>query len=228
MTREEGQAMTGSPGGTQATVARDLTILLLDPERGKYPSNQHPDILYSGALLLDLLDQGRIRISGEGKQAKIDVIDSAPVGDPMLDDELKALKMGIGGRKLTGAMGRASMIMMVRALATAGWVDIEKTRRLGLITVTHYHPLPVTGRDALVDQVRRVLTGEHVPERRAGLLAAMLGRDQRRWIPKEHRREAPQRVHAFVQSDAVTEDEREVLSAMTSVIVSKNDDSGRI
>lgn len=216
--------MTEAP---QATLARDLTILLLDPQRGKYPSDQDPDILYSGALLLDLLGEGRLRISGEGKQATIEVIDSAPVGDPMLDDELKALEMGIGGRKLTGAMGRASMILMVRALASAGWVDTEKTKKLGLVTVTRYHPLPVTGRDALVARVRRVLVGEQVPDRHTGLLATMLGRDQGRWVPREHRSSAPERVQTFVRSAAVTDHERAVISAMASAIVKKSE-SGRI
>jgi hypothetical protein len=217
--------MTKSPS---ATTARDLAILLLDPERGRFPTHQHPDILYSGALLLDLLSAGRIRISGTGKQATIEVVDSAPLGDPVLDDELKAQELGLGGRKLTTAIGRSSLILMLRALASEGSVDIEETKKLGLVTVTRYHPLPASGRDDLVAQVRRVLAGEQVPDRRTGLLATMLGRDQRRWVPKEHRKDAPQRVQAFAQSDAVTDDEREVIDAMLTAIMKKNDDSGRI
>jgi len=222
--------MTESPGAPDATVARDLTLLLLDPEQGRYPTHQHPDLLYSSAVILDLLGVGRIRISGTDKQATVEVVDPAPLGDRILDDELRSWEAGVGGRKLAGAisLGRSSMIRMVRALASAGQVDIEKTRKLGLVPVTRYHPLPASGRDDLAAQVRRVLAGEQTPDRRLGLLAAMLRRDRRRWVPPEHREDAAGRMRAFVQSDALTDDEREVLSAMRTAIMKKSDDSGRI
>jgi hypothetical protein len=208
-----------------ATLARDLTLLRLDPERGKFPSNQHPNLLYSTAQLLDLTGAGRIQISGEGKHAEVVVVDSTPVGDPILDDGLQALEKGIGlgGRKLPKVLDQSSMIRMVRALADAGMVRVEKTKWLGLVPVTRYHPLPASGRDALERRVRQVLLGELVPDRHVGLLASILRQNPRRWVPKEPESDVSSRVGAFFDGDILTDDDRAVWQAMIDAIVAKNE-----
>lgn len=212
-----------------STLARDFTILLLDPERGRYPAHRHPDLLYTSATLLDLLGRGGIRIRGEGRAAGIELA-GTHAGDEILDGYLDARAMGITPGRLDRAVrwGACSMIVMVRALAAAGEVRIERTTRLGVFTRTRYYPLPAAGRAELRTRLHDAVRGERALDRQTALLAALRYTTGRGlyWVAKDERAGVSKRLRDFLRGDQVTDADRAVLESARAAITRHHGSGG--
>ena len=85
-------------GRATPSLAHDVVVALIRPDKRKL---WHPvDPVVSAALLVELVQEGRLVVSGTGRKVRVDVRDRAPLGDSELDDALATVIAGLLGTKV--------------------------------------------------------------------------------------------------------------------------------
>ncbi len=155
----------------------DLVLLTTDPGSGKArKGSAAPDAVVGGALLLDLVAAGAVRLEGEGRKARVVVANPAPVSDPLLEQGLARLR----GRKPAKAqsvvtrLARKARQAAYDALTAAGRVRPHEEHVMGVFPVTRHDVLDGAGREALVAQLRDVLLADQPADERTGPLVGLL------------------------------------------------------
>ncbi|WP_350273957.1 GPP34 family phosphoprotein [Kribbella sp. HUAS MG21] len=210
-------------------IAEDLLLLLYDDATGK-PIAGSPGLDYAlaGAVLIELTMQRKLDITTEGKPGRLEVLDGAPTGDPILDERL-AYVVGKPGKKPKDQLGKLSKHLrdqLLARLAERGILQADQGKVLGLFPVTRW-----PARDARHEQeVRTRLTGVLIqglaPDERTGALIALLSALNA--VPKVvtdavDKRALKQRAKEIAESDwaaeAVKKAVAEMQAAVTTAIV---------
>jgi hypothetical protein len=156
-------------------VAEQL-LLLLRRDDGKAESAfAQNDYGLTGAVLTDLLLGGHISL-GDGKDPRVSVVTGGSAGHPVLDAALERVRAK-EGKKLSSLVtdGRLNPRDRVAgSLASAGVVEIEPKRALGLIGARYpvRDPRP---EQALRERLRSVLAGVTPTQQEAALLSLLQG-----------------------------------------------------
>jgi len=206
------------------TTVSDLTLLALDPAAGKSRLGSHAEIVLGGAALNDLILAGRLAVVGEGKKARVMVVDPAPVGTTYLDGALARLaarKRPLLARDAVTRLGKRLPTAVAQALTTAGLLEARPAKVLGLFPTIRFAALPQARRDELVAGVRAVLLGEREPDERFGTLAALLGagRQVKLVVPKERRKEAEKRAKTLTEGQWASEAVRAAVKASEDAVM---------
>lgn len=200
----------------RALLAYEVTVATFDPERGKFWTGSVASLVYAGALLIDLVREGRIVVTGTGKNSRVEVVDPRPVGNELLDDTLMVLRAGIWGKKVTRNLGLiGSPLELIKRLVDSGAMTVEENRVLGFTRRRHV-TLTDIGYDELGRRLRSVLSGADVPDERTALLVALLraGGCLGRWSPKRPTEEDRARLRTIIGSDLIGAQEEAILSAL--------------
>lgn len=98
-------------------IAEDLLLLLYDDETGK-PVAGSPGLDYAlvGAVLIELTLSRKLDITIDGKTGRLQVLDGAPTGDPILDERL-AYVVNKPGKKPKDQIGALSKRLRNQLLA---------------------------------------------------------------------------------------------------------------
>lgn len=203
---------TAVPRRAAPSLARDALVLALDPGSGKVWNQARFTV--PAALLVELVVEGRLEVSGSGRKARVSLRDPSPLGDRELDDALVTIGTGVFGQRVTTLVGVVPQSReLLRRLVADGVITEEARRVLGLVTVRRYRPTPAAGRDALVTRVRGALLGESVPDERTALLVSVLvDVHPKVFVPRERLREARRRSAEI--RERACDDVRAVLSAV--------------
>lgn len=212
--------MRGSlpPQTRSMTTTADLALIALDPTGGSSRLGSHAEVILGGCALNDLLLAERVAVGGEGRKARVTVLDATPVGTPYLDQALASLTSRakpLRPRDAVARLGKRLPNAVHESLAADGLVEARPHKVLGLFPTTRYAVLPQAGRDELVAGVRAVLLGEREPDERLGALAALVGaaRLAKLVVPKERRKEAEKRARTLADGEWASEAVRAAVKA---------------
>lgn len=201
----------------------DLALLALDPVSGASRLGSNAEAILGGAALNDLLLASRLAVVGEGRKARVTVVDTTPVGSPVLDRALarlagrKPLKPGDAAARLGKGLPR----VVHTELVSQGLLEDRSRNVLGVFPLHRYAVLPRADRDALVAVVRAVLLGERTPDERSGSLAALLGAAKlvKHVVPRDRRKEAEQRAKTLTEGDWASEAVRAAVKASEEAVM---------
>lgn len=155
------------------SLARDVVVSLLDPEKRKLGLDV--DAVVGGALLAELVVEGRLEVTGTGKSTRVTVRDPTPLGDDELDDALATVGSGLVGTKVTWLLELLPTAdELLRRLVRDGALVDETRTVLKVVTLRRHRPTPAAGRDELVARVRSALRGDSVPDGRTALILGLV------------------------------------------------------
>lgn len=188
-------------------VAEELFLLLRRDDGRAESAFGWDDYALNGAVLSDLLAAGYVSLR-DGKDPRVSVRTSDPVGHPVLDGALERLRAR-DGRKLSSLVTDGKIAPRDRiaaSLADAGIVTLEPKRALGLVPA-RYPVLDPGPERALRERLRAVLAGASPTPGEAALLSLLKGVDMVGSVLREEkgslsRRDLKRRIDE-VSSEAV-------------------------
>src|SRR5262245_36637605 len=118
-------------------IAEDLLLLLTDDDSGKVPSAAAVDLGLAGALVADLDLAGRVRSTAGDhplKKDRLEIRDSSPVGDALLDSALSKIASVAGRRpyKAVEALTKGTRRSLYERLAERGLVRQHESKVFGI------------------------------------------------------------------------------------------------
>jgi len=158
-------------------IAEDLLLLATDDATGKLTvSSMQLDPGLAGAVLIELVVAGRVNLDGEGKGAKVVVIDDTPLGDPVLDVALQSL-IEKGPLKPGQAISRLAKGLRDRVndqLAERGILRRESGKVLGLFPTTKWPAQDSSYETGVQGQVAGALLKGLEPDGRTAAIISVL------------------------------------------------------
>lgn len=143
------------------STAEDVLLVATDPVKGTSRlSSTIRDAVLGGAILFDLVREGRLTVEGRKKsRLKVVVADSSPLGNPVLDAALERVRnQGRQSPRTTvGRLGKHAQKNAYALLSSRGLVRPRQQKVLGLFPVTHHEVVDPVRRDVLVQSTRAVL-----------------------------------------------------------------------
>lgn len=211
----DGPGVVHAPAPARATpsLAHEALLVCIDPVTGKLW--EHTRHIWDSALLIELAHEGRLEVTGFGKGTRQTVLDTSPLGDPILDKAVIRLETLRPGRK---TMGQLMFLPrhedLVERLVAQELLIEEQHKTLGIFKRRRLHPTAAAGRDELVARLRGVLLGEETQDERTALLLAALdvGMPPRFLVPRDRVKEADRRTKEIVAG--IGEAERALISAV--------------
>ncbi len=219
---EAEKSHTSAPRRPTPSIAREAVLAMLDPEKGTLRTNA--DFVVAAALLLELVQDGRLEVSGEGRKVRVTVVDPTPLGDRVLDDALLTIQTGVFGTKVRRLISfLPSSADVLRRLGADGTTIEEKHRTFGIFPGRRYRATPGSGRDEIVGRLRGALLGESVPDVRTTLLLSALdvGVPWKLFVPRDRVEEADRRAQEV--RERIGEGQRTVFSAVQQALVDSSE-----
>ncbi|MFF0343815.1 GPP34 family phosphoprotein [Kribbella sp. NPDC004875] len=207
-------------------IAEDLLLLLYDDETGK-PIAGSPGLDYAlaGAVLIELTLSRKLDINDRGR---LEVLDGAPTGDPILDERLSyvASKPGKKPKDQVGALSKRLRDQLLARLADRGVLEADQGKVLGLFPVKRWPAKDARHEEEVRAKLESVLKVGTTPDERTGALIALLS--ALNVVPKVvtdavDKRALKQRAKEIAESDwaaaAVKKAVTEMQAAITAAIV---------
>ncbi|MFF5701303.1 GPP34 family phosphoprotein [Streptomyces sp. NPDC012794] len=156
------------------TLAEEVVLLSLDDESGSTQQRQSAGWAVAGGLLLELVLEGKVSVTGK----RLELTDDTPTGEPLLDSRTELIGTWLRQRAkhgvsewLTKDQPKAVPAAVAR-LCERGVVAEEKRKVLGVFPVRRYPEADGTVERELRDRLRAVvLDGAEPDTRTAGLIA---------------------------------------------------------
>lgn len=213
------------------TIAADLVLISVDPATGRnLLGSSESDPVVGGAVLVDLVLAERCAIEGEGKKARVQLVDPRPVGSAPHDRALGRVRPGRNQRasSLVPRLGKGTRALLLDQLVAAGALGATPTKVLWIFPSTRHHVVDTVRRDALVAAVLEVLRGEADPDDTTGPLVGLLsaGGAVRRLVPRHERKAAVRRGREIARGEwsgaaaqaAITAASTAVTAAVTAAV----------
>lgn len=205
----------------------ELMLLALKDRKGTLQSNTMYTYAVGGAVLGELLMAGRVQLDTAGKKDRVQVMDTAPMGDPLLDEWLEAMAQREKPRTPQDWVQRMAQSKdlkhrVARELCRKGILRTDEDKILGIFTRTIYpevDPGPERDIDARVEKAIVRETEDVAPRtavlialaHRAGLLKGVL--DKARL--KKHK----DRIEGIAKGDVTVEATKGAMEAMQAAMV---------
>ncbi|WP_406861453.1 GPP34 family phosphoprotein [Streptomyces sp. HUAS MG47] len=206
------------------TLAEEIMLLSLDDASGSAKQRQAAGWAVAGGILLDLVLDGRVVVSGK----QFAVVDAGAVGEPLLDQRVELMRGWIGGRGrrrvadwLTKDQARAVRATLERLCARG--IVVEQTHMaLGLFPVRRYPEAAPDVEAELRERLRAVvLRGAQPDERTAGLIALLhAAKLHRLAFPDLPRRDVVGRMAQIAEGQWAAEHVRAAIRDMQAAITS--------
>jgi hypothetical protein len=163
-----------------AVLAEDLLLLLFDDDSGRpVVDGTALDNALAGAVLLELVESGRVSPAGpadDAKEGRLLVRDASPTGDPVLDQALDRLeaKDPVKAQRAVQLLTKGLRPVVLERLADRGLVRREERKLLGIFPRTSW-PAAATEHEQLVRaRLAEVLVGGQAPDAHTGGLVSLL------------------------------------------------------
>ncbi|MGY5283622.1 GOLPH3/VPS74 family protein, partial [Nocardia gipuzkoensis] len=217
-------ARRGTGGRVMNLLAEDLMLLLLDERTGHSmaDSTRTPRIL-AGAVLLDLIDAGAIRLAGPGNEAKPGriVVSANKSADPILGDALARIEAArpMKPRAAIEKLSKGLQPKVLHRLADEGLVRIEHHRALGIFPRTAW--MPRGHRKELRDRLTPPFAHPDAPvEPRAAALISLLSAADAvpKIFPDRDRRVVTQRAKEIAAGDWASKAARDAVQAVDAAL----------
>ena len=155
------------------TLAEDLLLLLLDDDSGRLITDgTTTDLALAGAVLVDLVNAGRVAEEG----GKLHVMDTAALDEPVLEAGLTRFteKAPAKPQRSVEVLRKNVRETVLEALAARGLIRQEKDKVLGLFPRKSWPAVDSAHEDAVRAELTAALVGGEQPGDRAGALIALL------------------------------------------------------
>jgi hypothetical protein len=203
----------------------EVLLLALRDEQGTIATGSHYAHAIAGALVAELIVRQRIALSGTKKKRFLDVVDSTPVGERLLDEAL--------GR-IVAAKRRGTLTSWVSRLAGAKNLRdrlAEGLRRRGILRAETKEILlffkrrtwptvnPEPERE-LVEQLRRAIFGDGDVESRTIVLLSLSHRTGLldNVFDRKERKARRDRIEGLIEQEAIGGAAASVIEAMQSAM----------
>jgi golgi phosphoprotein 3 len=204
----------------------EILLLELDDEKGTSGSNSMYAQAMGGAVVAELMLEGRIRL-GEDKKRRVEVVDPTPVGDLLLDAMLAemaaAKKPKQGSEWVAKVAGKRKLKAEVAGrLVAAGVLRQEEVKILGIFPATHYPARDVgPEREVRARLYRAICTDTHDLDARTVVLVALAdaGGLLKRVIEKPRLKERKERIKAITSGQAVRAVTQEAIDAVHAAVM---------
>lgn len=218
-------------------LAEDLLLLLTEDSSGKFLlQSARMDNALASAVLLELTAKGRTRIQQDHKPdaGNVAVLDTTPLGDPILDSALQR----ISGQRSIALEDAISAIdtglreqVLDRAVAN-GRLRASKRKMLGFISRDSWPAGDTTHKQSLLHRLHRVLINGQTPEADdVALVGLVYVFDQAHKLVSGagmSRRDIQRRADDITTGDLAGTDVRETLNAIALVATTGGPDSPMI
>jgi len=162
-------------------IAQDLTLLLLDDEKGTWLlDSSHRGPAFAGAVLTELVLAHRVQPEPSGapeaKKAKLVVADASPTGDAVLDEALRRTGERTPARadSLLPHLARGLEDELVERLVAAGALERREERVWKIFPRTTLPAVDPTAERSVRDRVASALRGGRAEDERTAALVALL------------------------------------------------------
>jgi len=155
------------------TLAEDLLLLLLEDETGRLITDgTSTDNALAGAVLVDLVNAGRVRAEGK----KLHVMDTSSLDEPVLEDGLARMseKAPMHPQRAVELLDRHVRQNVLDRLVARGLVRREKSKVLGLFPRSKWPAVDSAHEDAIRAKLTEVLVDGAEPDARSGALISLL------------------------------------------------------
>ncbi|MGO0575427.1 GOLPH3/VPS74 family protein [Ornithinimicrobium panacihumi] len=127
----------------------------------------------AGALLSELAGQERVMVDERGR---LQVVDASSTGDAILDEALVRIgdRQGKKPQSVLGPLGKGMNKVLLERLAVAEIVEADRNEALGVSLFTTWPFVDTAHRDALRQDLLRVLSAQAEPDLRTGTLISLL------------------------------------------------------
>jgi hypothetical protein len=205
-------------------LAGELMLLLLDERTGHSmaDSNRTPRAL-AGAVLLDLIDAGAIRLAGPGDEAKPGriVMNANRSADPILGDALARIEAArpMKARAAIEKLSKRLQPKVLHRLADEGLVRVEHHRVLGVFPRTAW--VPSEYREELRGRLTAPFADPDAPvEPRAAALISLLSAVEAapKVFPDRDRREVKRRAKEIAAGDWAAKATRDAVQAVDAAL----------
>lgn len=204
-------------------LAEELLLLAYDDDTGRKDGASNLDYALAGAILIELADQAKVEIDGEGRKTRLAVRDSTPSGHPVLDEWLAKVEK-LDGRKPKDAVWKLHSGLAARlleGLAERGILRKERDKVLGLFPTTRWPAQDSSHEEDLRRRLHAALVEGAQPEPRTAAVIALLHAisDISRHVEKADRKAAKQRAKEISESNWASDATRKAVEEMTAVVV---------
>ncbi|MEV4625741.1 GPP34 family phosphoprotein [Micromonospora sp. NPDC049523] len=206
-------------------LAEDLMQLLLDDDTGRsIVDHTRLDLAIAGAVLLELVQVGRVSPAGPDDDAKPGytvVRDASPTGDPVLDEALSRLvHRPLKFRKATEVLVKGVRVAVLDRLVERGLLRRDETKVLGIFRVKTW-PAADAAHEAEVRArlEAALLHGEAPGERTAAIVALLQAIDTVPKLVRGDRAQLTARADEIVAGDLVNQAVRQAVRDIHAAIV---------
>lgn len=212
-------------GATVAAMstAEDFLLIATDPVSGKpLIGSPQADPVFGGAFLLDLVTTGRLTLQGEGRKARVVVVDRTPVDDPLTERAFARIRnRGLQKpQNVVTKLGKNGRMLLYESLAKQGSVHRRPTKALGIFPLTRHDVVDTARRDDLRVRIHSALLHDQPIDAETGPLIGLLSAADlvKIVVDKPDRKVAKQRAKVLAQGDWATEGVRKAIQAAQAAI----------
>jgi hypothetical protein len=204
-------------------IAEDVLLLATDDDTGKLSQwSMNLDSALAGAVLIDLVLAGKVRLDGGEKSAKVVVADGTPTGDPVLDPALERLaaKDPMRPEYAVGRVGKDLRERLLTSLEKNGTLRRESGKVLGLFPTTRWPAEDSVHEAGIRQQVTdALLLGQEPEVRIAAIISVMTAADMLRVVvDKPDIKAAKERGKAISEGNWAADGVRTSIQAMQAAI----------
>lgn len=206
----------------------EIMLLSLKDKEGTLQSAGHYSYAIGGAVLAELLLEGRIRVDRPKKNKKIvDPLDPRPLGDPLLDECLERIRTAKRRASLQTWVSRFAGTKKLKhrvagQLCRRGVLRAEEDKVLLFFTRKIYPEVDPEPERRILQRMREAILGESrsVDPRTAVLIALAHGSGLLKvTFGKQLVKERKERIERIVSGDLVGEATKAAIEAMEATIM---------
>jgi golgi phosphoprotein 3 len=187
------------------TLCEELLLLTIDDHKGAISSSAQDALNYglAGAILADLALHGKIQLD----ERRLVIIESAPTGQPMLDDALVLLAEAKHPRKAAHWIEKLSSMKLqkrvISLLLEKGVLCEQEKRYLWVIPYSVYPQQDASAKYWVKNQLRSVVMANEKAEGRVLILLSLLKacRLLNLVFTKDERKAAEKHIEALVKGE---------------------------
>ncbi len=205
------------------TTGEDFLLIATDPESGKpLIGSPQADPVFGGAFLLGLVAAGRVTLEGEGRKARVAIVDHAPVADPLTEQAFARIRnRGLQKPQSTVTrLGKNGRKLLYTSLVSKGTMRSRPAKALGIFPLTRHDIIDTARRDDLLARIRSSLLHDQPVDSETGPLIGLLSAADmvKIVVDKPDRKAARARAKVLADGDWASEGVRKAIQAAQAAI----------
>lgn len=205
-------------------LAEDLLLLAYDDDTVYRIGTGALEYALTGAMLIELAERGRIDVTEEGgtAQLRLEVVDSAPTGHPLLDEWLvKMVRVdGSKPKDVVLELGGRLADRLLAGLTDRGIVRRDEGRAPGIIPVARWSAEDHDHERDLLRRMEGVLVDGGRPDQRTGALISLLTAiDGVPNVAGADREQVAERAKKIAEGHRGSEGARRAVEEITAVVM---------